>query len=102
MYQFHPLSFRSLETLLERENLGQRARFERFVADLLYILAAGRNIDMDRADRFSVQLEEVFANPFVHRQKQPQTAAEIKDYILGKLEALINGSDDARREDRTG
>lgn len=102
MYALRPRSIRSLQAILERETLGQRARFERFAAEMLYIIAAGKRIDTERTERFSAQLDQVYKNPFERRRAQPQTAAEIKAYILERVEELIDGSDDPGGEDRPG
>lgn len=66
------------------------------------MLASGEHIDGNKVERFGRKLESIYANPFEKRVKQPQTAAEIKEYILGKLEEFIHGSDDAGGEDRPG
>jgi len=82
--------------------MGQQARFERFAAEMMYILAAGKQIDMDRVRPFAERLDDIYANPFEKKRYQPETAEEIKQYILDRLEALINGSNDAGREDYAG
>lgn len=75
---------------MQREALGQRARFERFAANMLYTIASGRNIDTDRVETFGAQLDEVYSNPFgKKKEKGPQTAAEVKDYILDKIRKRI-------------
>lgn len=68
---------------------SQRARFERFAADMLYIIAAGSRIDPDRTERFGKQVEDVFRNPFVKQVKKPETAAEIKEYMIKKIEETL-------------
>ena len=81
---------RSLFRLVQRETMGQRARFERFAANMLYMIASGRNIDTDRVETFGAQLDEIYANPFgAKKEKGPQTAAEVKDYILDKIRKRI-------------
>lgn len=90
--------------MLQHSALGQTARFERFAAEMLFYMASGRRIDPDRAERFSVQVDAIYANPFVPVKKQPQTAEEIKQYISGRIDELLHGgvnhgSDDACRED---
>ena len=77
----------ALRALIQYEVMGQRARFERFSADMLFVIASGERIDKDRAPHFADILEKTYANPFEKKQNQPMTAAEIKQYILEKLEA---------------
>ena len=86
MYRFCPLSIRSRGAILEHEALGQTARFERYVADLLYVLACGGHIDSKQAQRFGDVVDRVYHSPF-EENRGPQTAAEIKQYILQILEA---------------
>ena len=73
--------------LLEHDVLGQRARFERFAADMLYILAAGEHIDANRAERFSVQVDRIYASPFAKagKQENEMSAEEIRQYIIKRL-----------------
>lgn len=85
--------------LLEHEALGQTARFERFVARLLFTIAAGEHIDKDRSEQFSAQVDAVYANPFKEAEKE-MTAEEIKGYVVHKLEGLLHGSNDACGENR--
>ena len=92
---------------MEHEAFGQRARFERYAANLMYIIAAGQKLDTDRAEKFIEQVDDVYRNPF-ERKKKPKTAAEIKEHILGlirktrkKLEGH-HGSDDAGGENHAG
>lgn len=70
--------------LLEHDVIGQRARFERFAAEMLYMIAAGARIDTNRVDRFGIQLDEIYRNPF-EKKEQPMTAEEIKRYIIKRL-----------------
>ena len=46
------------------------------------MIAAGQKIDTDRAERFGVQVDKLYVNPFEKRTKkrQPYTAKEIKEY----------------------
>ena len=89
---------------------GQRARFERFAADLLFTIASGKHIDDVRSVRFGKILDELYANPFEKKAKQPQTKAEITEYISKKISDLIeeetrrerHGPDDAGGENRPG
>ena len=93
---------------MEHEALGQRARFERYAAEMLYIIAAGEHIDTKKAERFGAQVDKVYANPFVKRKKEPETAAEIKAHLIERIDELLSGgvtthgSDDAGREDHAG
>lgn len=76
---------------MEYEANGIHARFERFMADMLFYVAGGSHIDMERTGRFSDQLETFYANPFqVSNVKQTaeMSAEEIKQYILGKIREL--------------
>lgn len=98
----------SLQRLIERETLGQRSRFERFAADMLYFAAAGKQIDTDRTPRFADQLESVFKNPFEKAEKK-MTAEEIRQYTLNKIRGLLanirrenNGTDETRCETAAG
>ena len=88
MYAYQPRSIWALGKLLEREALGQTARLERFAARLLYIIAAGRHIDTDQTEDFRPQTEAAFENPFEKKRqrRQPETAEEIKQYVLCLLE----------------
>ena len=85
MYAYKPKSLWSLSKLIDREILGQQARYERFMANMLFILASGKHIDMDQSPDFKYQVDEAFKNPFVERKQAPQTAEEIKQYILQRL-----------------
>ena len=51
------------------------------------MLAAGQRLDTDRAKRFSDRLESLYADPF-KKAKKPMSAAEIKEYIRGKIRKL--------------
>lgn len=96
------MSIRSLAAILERETLGLHARFERFAAKMLYAIAAGWKIDTERVPQFCEEIEKLYVNPFEKRVPQPQTAAEIKEYVLNRVEELLHGSDDAGGENRPG
>ena len=65
--------------------IGQTARFERYITNLLYVVAAGRRIDPDIVEPFIHQVEDVYRNPFKEPEK-PMTAEEIKQYILRRLQ----------------
>ena len=45
------------------------------------MIAAGAKIDPDKVEKFSVQLDKVYGNPFVRQKREPRTAAEIKEYL---------------------
>jgi len=81
---------RALSLLLEHDTLGQHARFERYAAELLFILAAGEHIDKDKAERFAEQVDRVYKNPFAAEKKE-MNAEEIKQHISGRITALLNG-----------
>ena len=71
---------------MEREALGHTARFERFIAKMMYVMAQGAHIDPNVVEGFSADIEAVYKNPFIKQKKQPQTAAEIKEYVVCLLE----------------
>lgn len=81
---------RALAELLKHEVLGQRARYERYTADLLYMIAAGVKIDTSKVERFGTIVDKVYENPFIV-SKEPKTAAEVKQYLIGKIDQLLNG-----------
>lgn len=90
---------------MEREALCQRARFERYAADMLYAIAAGIRIDTDKTERFRAMVDKVYQDPFRKAKKKPETAAEITDYIYSRFDELRrnnDGSDEARRADNAG
>ena len=67
--------------------LGQTARFQRYAAELLYVIAADRKIDPDRMPRFAEQVDEIYKNPFGETAKTKKMSAdEIKQHIWNKLE----------------
>ena len=87
--------------------MSQQARFERFAASMLYAIAAGSKIDTDKTEPFSRQVNDLYRNPFEEKQqkKQPETAAEIKAYIRGKIRELrgkTNGSAEPCSENHAG
>ena len=77
--------------MLQHDAFSQTARFERFAANLLYTIAAGKQIDPDKAERFGTQVDEVYKNPFTYHEEQPMTAAEIKQHLLDKIHELRTG-----------
>lgn len=81
---------RSLINLVTREATGPLAMFERFSAEMLYVIASGDHIDKDRVERFGARLERYFANPFESlTPEKKMTAADIKDHVAGKIKALL-------------
>lgn len=59
------------------------------MAEMMHVIASGAHIDADRTERFGVQLEVVYANPFERTQKSKKmSSAEIKDYVLDKIAKL--------------
>ena len=52
------------------------------MAELMYVIAAGRRIDTAQTERFGKQIEDLYKSPFKH----PETAEEIKQRILKRLE----------------
>lgn len=77
-----------MTALLQHNALGQTARFERFAADMLWFIAAGRNIDMDKTPKFRDQVERVYSSRYRTEPKQ-MTAAEIKQHILDRIDDLL-------------
>lgn len=72
--------------MLEWEETNQTAQFERFMASLTRTIAAGQHIDPEASPRFSDLMDERRRNPFEKRKRQPETAEEIKQYVLCRLE----------------
>lgn len=67
---------------------------------MLYMLAARRRIDTDRTERFGTQVDRVYADPFAKKkQAKEMTAAEIKQYLWDRMEALKHGLNDAGGQD---
>ena len=88
---------------------GHRARFERYAADMLYVIASGNKLDTDKAERFSEILEDAYKSPFVRRKSKLRTAAEIKEYLIAKIDKTIkemgeesNGFNDISGENHVG
>ena len=70
---------------------GPRARFERYAAEMLYVIASKGQLDTDVAQRFGSILEEYYANPF--EKKKPakkMSAADIKSYVSEKIRSAID------------
>ena len=85
VYAYRPESLRSLWRLMAHEVYGQTARFQRFAASMLFAIAGGRKIDLDRTEPFSRQIDDIYRNPFPRRAAGPQTRKEIEEYILKRL-----------------
>lgn len=79
----------ALARLVTHEVLGQHARFERFAAEMLFMIATGNKIDPDRSERFSAQVNEVYRNPFEPVKYEPRTAAEIKAHISERIREAL-------------
>lgn len=56
---------------------------------MLYTIAAGAKIDTGKVERFRAQLDDIYANPF-KKTKQPQTAAEVKEHLIQRIDQLID------------
>ena len=87
IYAYNPLSLKALGAILAHEMAGQTARFERFVANMLYVIAKGHRIDPEQVEPFGVQLDEIYKNPF-RKPENEMTAEEIKQHVLERLNAL--------------
>ena len=81
---------RALTELLKHEVLGQRARYERYTADLLYMIAAGMKIDTNKVERFGALVDMVYGDPFKEPEK-PMSAADVKRHLIEKIDRLLNG-----------
>ena len=80
--------------LLQRDVFGQRARWERYTANLLYVIASGQKIDANMATQFGELLDEVYANPFEERINEPTTTAEITAKICDDIKTLLAGMEE--------
>lgn len=54
------------------------------------MIAAGVKIDTNKVERFGVLVDRIYENPF-SVSKEPKTAAEVKQYLIGKIDQLLNG-----------
>lgn len=68
--------------------VGQRARFERYAAEMLFRIASGQHIDAEKSPRFGQIVDEVYQNPFVKREK-PMSAEDIRKYTLRKVREAL-------------
>lgn len=78
----------ALTRLVIREVDGPRAKFERYAADMLYIIASKAQLDTDVARKFGDILDAYYGNPF-EKKKKKMTAAEAKDHIVKKIRDTI-------------
>lgn len=70
--------------------LGPRAKFERYAADMLRIIASKKSIDLDQTKRLADILEP--ENPF--EEKKPQmNANDIKAHIISRIRELRGSPD---------
>ena len=99
---------RALIDLIVYDVGGHEARFERYAADMLYVIASGNRLDTDKAERFGKILEDVYRNPF-EKAKKLMTASEIKEYLIAKIDKTIkemgeesNGFNDISGENHVG
>ena len=72
--------------------MGQTARFQRYTAELLRVIAAGQRIDPDKSTQFSEILREIYRNPFEKKAPELQTSDEILSYLVQRMEDIIHGS----------
>lgn len=77
----------SLQRILEHEVLGQRSRFERYAAEMIYVMASGQHIDPERSPKFGEILERIYTNPF-EKAKKKMTAEEIRQYTIKRITEL--------------
>ncbi len=74
---------------------------------MLFMIATGQKIDPDKAERFGVQVDEIYQNPFKKTAKL-NTAADIKSHILSlirKAKKMLEGKhgpDDPGSENHAG
>lgn len=66
---------------------------------MIYVLATVGHVDPNMTERFGVQVDSVYANPFRKKQKK-MSAAEIKQHVIDRIDDLLkseghHGSDDA-------
>ena len=66
------------------------------------MIASGQKIDPDRSTTFSEIVAKVYRNPFEKKIEKPETAEEIKAYIVRRLLEVQNGSADACGKDHAG
>ena len=85
VYAYRPGSLRSLWRLMVHEVYGQTARFQRYAASMLYAIAGGQKIDMNRTEPFGRQIDDIYRNPFQRRGVGLQTRKEIEEYIIRRL-----------------
>ena len=75
--------------------IGEEARFRRYAAQMLRIIAADRKLDYDGSASFGDQMDAVYANPFETKENEELTTEQIVNRVLEKLGVSAeNGSDD--------
>ena len=87
---------------MEHEAFGLTARYQRYTAEMLFMIASGRKLDPDRSTTFREIVEKIYRNPFEKKRPQPQTAEEIKAYVCAMALEVINGSAQACSTDHAG
>ena len=78
VFEYRPTEMNSLYDLLTWELYEDKAR--RHVADMLWVIASGRELNTNVYKSFSEQNENMFSSPF--KQKPKQTGESIIDFIL--------------------
>ena len=74
--------------------IGEEARFRRYAASMLRVIAADRKLDYDSSMPFVEQVDAVYANPFA-TEDETLTKEKIVKRVLEKLGVSSgNGSDD--------
>ena len=65
---------------------GEEARWRRYAARMLRVIACGQTLDPNRNGTFADEVEEVYRSPWTRQEKQqPQTVEEIKERLLQRL-----------------
>ena len=80
VYRFHPLSLRSLSHLLRQDVFGETKRWQRYMANILTVLAKGHRVN-DRFGGFGEQLDEIYHSPFAAEM----TAQDIVQNVYKRL-----------------
>lgn len=72
---------KALARLLEHEVMGEKARFMRYTAQCLWIMAIGKQADQTLFRPYSETVfDDVYRNPFM--KKSEETGQEIIDKLL--------------------
>ena len=82
MYAYRPLSLTALVRIMSHTVNGPEARFQRYAARMLWVMASGQHIDPKQSRTFADELEEVYKNPF---EKAVTTAQSVIDHVLKRL-----------------